>query len=216
MSLCLLSFDILFTISTHLRVIILGNACLTAPINSKLLLKCMKNTFERRMYAQLYSTFTMCCCRCWITFTSHLNTNGGTRTGRYRGREISLHRSCEMTKLHFKGKYWHRSRGKPAFWDLTGTFDNLPTCTTCTSQTNQWCVMQKRGGTIDSCQLKQACLIPELHTFWCNHICWDKASSEALFQEEAAEGAQLKSLKMAESVASSLGGKWVTTPSVGG
>lgn len=47
MSLGLLSFDILFTISTHLRVIILGNACLTAPINSELLLKCMKNTLER-------------------------------------------------------------------------------------------------------------------------------------------------------------------------
>lgn len=47
MSLILLSFDILFTISAHLRVIIPGNAYFTAPIHSKLLLKCMKNTPER-------------------------------------------------------------------------------------------------------------------------------------------------------------------------
>lgn len=47
MTLCLLPFDIVFTISTHLRAIILSNARLTSPINSKLLLKCRKNAPER-------------------------------------------------------------------------------------------------------------------------------------------------------------------------
>lgn len=62
---CLLSFDILFTISTHLRVIILGNACLTAPINSGLLLKCMKNTLERLglMYVRRCHLHSHFCCR---------------------------------------------------------------------------------------------------------------------------------------------------------
>lgn len=71
---CLLSFDILCTISAHLRVIILGGACLTAPINCSPVLQRLKNLLKspRLMYASLPHYHRHICCLCSITLTSIL------------------------------------------------------------------------------------------------------------------------------------------------
>lgn len=138
--LCLLPSDILFTISTHLRVIILGNACLTAPINSKLLLKCMKNTLERlNVCTHTHTQQTYSHSQSLLLNNFHIRRDGG-------GTQREDQAAHNATKLYFRGKYWHV---EPQRGDRLSSHQHL---------TLYWHAQHARGeqsagcgGTTDSC-----------------------------------------------------------------